>query len=147
MKETIGNTFVIKLVIVFTLLFSAFLALAISCNKVFKMKNEVLSIIEKYEGINDTSLSVINNYLDANGYRTSGECFDDYMGIDNYESKASNVQSGKKYYYCYKENLMNNNNIDKKTYNVTLFYKFNLPFVGDLFIFKINGQTKSINNG
>ena len=53
MRETIGNTFIIKLVIVFTLLFSAFLALAISYNKVFRMKNEVLSIIEKYEGINE----------------------------------------------------------------------------------------------
>ena len=49
MRETIGNTFIIKLVIVFTLLFSAFLALAISYNKVFRMKNEVLSIIEKYD--------------------------------------------------------------------------------------------------
>ena len=115
------------------------------CNLNFS-KYSMLSCIT-WNSLLHTSLSVINNYLDANGYRTSGECFDDYMGIDNYESKASNVQSGKKYYYCYKENLMNNNNINKKTYNVTLFYKFNLPFVGDLFIFKINGQTKSINNG
>ena len=84
MRETIGNTFIIKLVIVFTLLFSAFLALAISYNKVFRMKNEVLSIIEKYEGINDTSLNVINNYFYSNGYTTTNGCPDDYMGVNNF---------------------------------------------------------------
>ena len=152
MKETIGNTFVIKLVIVFTLLFSAFLALAISYNKVFRMKNEVLSIIEKYEGINDTSLNVINNYFYSNGYTTTNGCPDDYMGVNNFEEEAVEAVSGEKYYFCYKETKVRSNNgananIKKKVYDVIVFYKFYLPIVGDIFTFNIKGQTKTINVG
>ena len=153
MRETVGNTFIIKLIIVFTLLFSAFLALAISYNKVFKMKNEVLSIIEKYEGINDTSLNIINNYFYANGYTITSSCPDGYMGVNNFEEEAVEAVSGEKYYFCYKENKdrlkdgLNNDknvNIKKKVYDVIVFYKFYLPIVGDIFTFNIKGQTKTI---
>lgn len=147
MRETVGNTFIIKLVIVFTLLFSAFLALAISYNKVFKMKNEVLSIIEKYEGVNDTSLNIINNYFYSNGYTTTSKCPDGYMGVNNFEGGAVEVNSSDKYYFCYKESRLTNANINKKVYDVIVFYKFYLPVVGDIFTFNVKGQTKSINMG
>lgn len=149
MRETVGNTFIIKLVIVFTLLFSAFLALAISYNKVFRMKNEVLSIIEKYEGINDTSLNVINNYFNSNGYTTTNGCPDDYMGVNNFEGEAVAAVKGEKYYFCYQESeVISKNrkkaNINQKKYDVIVFYKFYLPVVGDIFTFNVKGQTKSI---
>ena len=49
MKEVYGSTWTLQLMIGFILLFVAFLTLTITYSKVFKLKNEVLSIIEKYE--------------------------------------------------------------------------------------------------
>ena len=65
MKSSITTTQVFKYVLLFTFLFAIFLALAITYNKVFKMKNETISIIEKYEGVvkGKKSLEIVNNYL------------------------------------------------------------------------------------
>ena len=149
MRETVGNTFIFKLIIVFTLLFSAFLALAISYNKVFRMKNQVISIIENYEGINDNTLSIINNYLDANGYKTQGECPDGFSGAKDFSGTFESASSEEKYYYCIKESNVqvrdeNKYNKYRKIYNLIIFYKFNLPMLGDFITFKIEGQTKTI---
>ena len=66
MRQAIGSTWILQLVIVFILIFVAFLALSINYTKAYKIKNELLSIIEKYEGVNsgeNGSISIINNYL------------------------------------------------------------------------------------
>lgn len=146
MRETVGNTFIIKLVVIFTFLFACFLSLAITYNKVFKLKNEVMTIVEKYEGVNDKALTVINNYLYTVGYTTKGKCPEGYKGISDYNSTTPvDVSSSEKYYYCYRELYDNdNNNIKYKKYDVVFFYRFNLPVIGDIITFKITGQTKNI---
>ena len=40
-----------QLVIIFTLIFVAFISLTINYTRAFKTKNELVSMIEKYEGI------------------------------------------------------------------------------------------------
>ena len=92
-----------KAVLIFTLIFAAFISLAIIYNKTYKIKNESLNIIQKYEGININSLTIINKYLKNNGYSHTGNCDADEYGIDDLEStNLSKSQSGKKYYYCLK---------------------------------------------
>ena len=45
MKNAISNVWLLGMVILFILLFSGYLAVSISYSKVFKIKNEVLTII------------------------------------------------------------------------------------------------------
>ena len=63
MRESIGSTWILQLIIVFILLFVSFLTLSLSYSKSYKVKNETLSVIEKYEGLTQDSVSIINNYL------------------------------------------------------------------------------------
>ena len=150
MRQSVGTTTLFQIVLAFTLLFSAFLAVAITYNKVFKLKNETIAIIEKYEGISSTSLEIINNYLKNNGYNTKLSCDKGEFGVSslevaNYEKASSNKQ----YYYCLKSYCSRDKKSCQKNssniyYEVKLFFKFNLPFLGELTTFKITGETKSI---
>ena len=56
MREVSGSTWVFQLMIIFILIFACFLCLVINYSKAYRVKNEVLSIIEKYEGMFPTWL-------------------------------------------------------------------------------------------
>lgn len=146
MKSTVTTTETFKYVLLFTFLFSAFLALAITYNRVFKQKNEIITIIEKYEGISDNSLKIINKYLITTNYSTTGECQVDDYGVKDLNSidLEKVTDSKEKYLYCLSDKVVTNENADKIYYNIKLFYKFNLPFIGELFTFRITGETKPI---
>ena len=53
MRQAIGTTWVMQLVIIFMLIFVAFLALTINYTKAFKIKNELITFIEKNEGVSE----------------------------------------------------------------------------------------------
>ncbi len=152
MKHSVSTTTIFSLIIVFTLIFSTFLALTITYNKIYKIKNETLLILEKYEG-RENSIELINNFLTSSGYRTKGRCEDGEMGIEDLSSVNFDNDLNKTYYYCLKSTVDNKNaNVtsnavnSSKTikYELRLFYKFNLPFIGDIFTFDITGETKDI---
>ena len=138
MKETIATTTIFKAILAFTILFSGFLAVAITYNRVYKLKNETISIIEKYEGISSKSIKIINNYLSNSGYDTLGNCEEREYGVadlsnDDYELAVEN----KKYYYCLNYYCKTDRckiddpktpNGNEIFYNTKLFFKFNLPF-------------------
>ena len=46
MKESISNVWLIGLVVSFILIFSCYIAITVDYSKAFKMKNEILSILE-----------------------------------------------------------------------------------------------------
>ena len=148
MREATGTTTSMKMAFAFTILFAAFLAIAITYNKAFKLKNEALSILEKYEGVTEKSLGIINNYLKNNGYRTKGGCTSDEFGVDSLDvSSYEKPANGKKYYYCISYYCNSNckiNGDNKIYYKFRLFFKFNLPFLGELTTYNINGETKPI---
>ena len=101
MREAIGTQTVFKTILIFTFLFSGFIAVAITYNKAYKIKNEVINILEKYEGVNSQSLTIINNYLDNSGYVAKNRCEEgEYGVIDLTNSKYELSNSNKLYFYC-----------------------------------------------
>lgn len=150
MRQSIGATWILQLVIIFMLIFVGFLALTINYTKAFKMKNEIVTIIEKYEGIStkaEGSIELINNYLKYYNYQTMGTCEEGYYGVTNLNSTSvSPVSDKNKYYYCIRKvNASSSTFHDRVNYEIVTFFKFNLPFVGDLFTFRVNGSTIDIN--
>lgn len=135
MRETIGTSWVYGLALTFTLLFSGFLVLIINYSQVFIYKNDVVEILEKYEGYTETSQTIINNYLSTSGYKTKGSCPEGYYGATDLEGSGNTNSSGT-YYYCLK--------LDGTKYDVILFYKFNLPVIGDIITFQIGGETNNM---
>lgn len=174
MKEAISATWIIGLVTIFIFIFSGYLAVTISYSKTFKIKDEMLTIIEKHSGMTSNtgvsikskiktsedvtanlgSLQIISVYLYGMEYDSLGKCplkGDWYSVVDlgvslsgkvkptyfkNYNSKTS------KAYYCFRR--VNVTGTKYMYYDVKLFYKLNLPVLGDLFTFDVSGSTKRI---
>lgn len=150
MRQAIGSTWIMQLVIVFMLIFVAFLALTINYTKAYKIKNEMISILEKYEGPNsgeNRSILIINNYLRYNGYRTTGTCPMEAYGATSLESSTLvPVTKGDKYYYCIQRIDTSTQTFpNRASYELETFFKFNLPLLGDIFTFHVTGETIDIN--
>lgn len=155
MRHTISGTWIFMLVILFTLIFAAYIALTINYSRSFRVKNEVLSLIEKNEGFTDNGVKLINNYLTQSGYKTVGNCkqqsdavvygaksIDSSTGVANSIEKA---QPGAKYYYCFTKYTGYHSYFKTRAYyKITLFFHFDLPVLGDLYTFDVDGQTSEI---
>lgn len=150
MREAIGGTWITQLVIGFMLIFVAFLALSLNYTKAFKIKNELLTIIEKREGITTGTggtIDIINNYLKSNNYHVIKSCEVNSYGVTSLDSNAIELvtNSSKKYYYCIsKIKSPSNSNKGEVFYKVNVFFYFNLPVIGDIFKFDVNGSTGNI---
>ena len=154
MRTSTGSIWLIGLVVTFMLIFVSFLSLTISYNKVFKIKNEVLTFIEKYEGLKDGdkgSIQLINNYLTYNNYNAMHYCSVGDYGSRNLSSTNLELVSNKKekYYYCISKKNTKQSNMpklkDRAKYTVKFFYKLNLPVIGDILTFDVVGETIDIN--
>lgn len=146
MRETSGTTWTFQMIIFFILLFAAFLTLVLNYNKAYLVKNETLNIIEKYDGMTNDSINVLNSYLNGKGYKTRGNCppsedGEVWYGASSYDGTVSVVNSGSTYLYCYNIQKLDTGEI---YYNIRLFYRFNLPIIGDLKTFSIKGRSNSI---
>ena len=150
MKESIGATWVMQLVIAFIFLFVAFLAITISYSKSFKVKNEATSIIEKYGGFNDVSKGIIDGYLQSSGYSNRGHCNIDkngqIKGITDFGANPVDATKGGRYLYCVRKESIRDDVISNVYYEVTFFYKFDLPLVGNSVSFQITGKTTDMVN-
>lgn len=99
MKNAISNIWLLGIIIVFILIFAAYITITINYTQSFKYKNEVLNIIEKHHGmtnsagtrdsngcnvsgtsdctVNVGALQTITLYLRGNSYTAMGNCPDD----------------------------------------------------------------------
>ena len=147
MRESYGGMWITGLVVSFTFIFAAFLALSINYSKAFRVKNEVLSMIEKGEGVTSNTRKTIARYLVNNNYSTKGKCKGysygiDVKGINNYSITEN--PSGKYSLCVSKVKSVGPNFSNRAFYEVKLFFKFNLPVLGDFATFSVKGQTKDI---
>ena len=145
MRSSIGSTWLLQLMVIFIFLFAGFIILTINYSKTVKVKNELVNIVEKYEGINDTSVQVLNNYLYASGYIATGVCNQDgssgvYGAASLTDRTLEPAAAKKKYYYCVKKfkGLKGTS-----YYQISVFYKFNLPFLGAMSGFVVKGTTSN----
>lgn len=154
MRQAIGTTWILQLVIIFMLIFVAFLSLSLNYTKAFKIKNEIITTIEKYEGLTSSesktspgSIKIINNYLLYNHYGTMGECETGSFGSSNLESTTLEpAEKGTKFYYCVSKIDRSNRDLPSRAqYEIQIFFKFSLPVIGDLFTFTAEGSTIDIN--
>lgn len=143
MREAVGTTWIFQLVIIFILIFAAYLALTINYSRAFMVKNEALTIIEKYEGMQNRTIDTVNGYLQTSGYKEMGVCPSGWYGISNLDStKAEESSSNKKYYWCYtKIKGYNNTSPGRAYYKIRMFFKFELPVIGRLLTFDVDGKT------
>ena len=151
MRETIGSTWIFQLVIVFILLFASYLALTINYSKSFKVKNEVISIIERNEGLTDNGIKLVGSYLTGSSYNTIGHCPAGWIGAKNLEGAVTSLEyvsdTNTNYYYCI-DKITGYHSVypNRSYYKLRLFFKFDLPVLGQISTFNVDGQTSEIDH-
>ncbi len=152
MKQSISSVWLLGIIIVFILIFACYITITINYTASFKLKNEVLTIIQKHHGMTYNkgkqvnsivrsgnkvtgevgAFQTINLYLRGNHYTAEGSCPNDGMiwyGVydlykDNLGASANyeKAAKGKKYYYCFSKYGTGS---EKIKYN-TIYYKVRL---------------------
>lgn len=149
MRESIGGAWLVGIVIVFVVLFTGYLALSVNYSKAFKVKNEIISLIEENEGLTDKTQEKIVKYLNSTGYYVYGKCSaidEDYLeGTVNGKLVGYEKQGNTdKYKYCVYERSIENDTLNRKYYRVTVFFKFDIPLLDSVFTFPVTGESKAV---
>lgn len=147
MKDAFGGTYMLRILIIFFVIYISFMTVAIGFARAFRVKNNVINIIEdptyRNEEItsdNDNSklLTAINVYLDKISYNYSSNT------DSNTDIKKKCTTNGGNYVsrgICVKKMESNN----KYYYEVTSYYLLESPLFGFELIVPITGETKIIN--
>ena len=139
MREAVGSTFLFKLMIFFIFFFASFLAIAINYSQAFSIKNQIINILEKSEGLNDTSKPSIVDLTINSGYHREVDC----RNTNDGESVSDGSRSAKG--VCIQK-LPSDASDSNRYYQVTTYVSFNFPIIGNLFTFPVRGETKIITN-
>ncbi len=141
MREVSGSTWTFQMIILFILIFACFLTLVLSYNKAYTIKNRMLTIIEKYEGVTEESGEIMNTFASQHSYKMKATCptDGDWWGAIDLDGNYEEAKAKTKYSYCFRKLSGSNNQV---YYQIQVFYKFNLPVIGDIATYRINGETR-----
>lgn len=145
MREAIGGTWLLGFVVLFIVLFSAYLAVSINYTKAFKVKNQIINIIEENEGYTTSVGNVASKTNDQlkNSNKTEDKIYYYIKDIgyatnkideDRCPDDAILFEGG----YCVKRICT----MHGAYYKVTSFIKIELPLIWQSLTIPINGETK-----
>ena len=155
MREAIGGTWIMGIVIVFVVLFSGFLAYSISYTKAFNVKNEIINYIEYREGfteaesvesVSDTDLDALvdSGYVNAKAYRYILRSGYNKETASNESVKCPDGGEKKPGGYCLKKICTTGDKNSNSYYKVTTFIALNIPLIGYTASIPISGETRTI---
>ena len=131
MRESFGGAFMLKLAITFLIIYVSFMAVAVNYAKAFRVKNQIINILEQnqYGGVkDDLTKNIIFDYLKDVHYNVgSVECPSDRR-LDAYG-------------FCIEGH---DNNQGSSYYRVTTYISIDFPFFGIKMTLPIRGETKTI---
>ena len=152
MKESIGYSVTINIVITFIIIIFAFLSSAIVYFKSNKASNIIVDAVQKYEGYNSAAEAEIRKKLKDLGYGSHAincsqtiEGNSDYVAgskvICTFEPKGAkpNINDGYCVYKCI-------DNSDYYYYKIRTNMMINIPIVGDMLDIPIYSNTDRIYN-
>lgn len=152
MRDAIGGSVVIAIIVVFVVLVLSYLAFNVNYTKAFRMKNKIIATYEEFDGNCNGSIDVpddstcqgiIAKYAKEIGYTPT-----------NLVCPGSPWKAAGRY-YCYKEVTVSqrtdatksvNEYKDKKYYKIGTIISIDIPIVKNLIpfsMFQITGDTKS----
>ena len=128
MRESIGGALLIKLVMFFIVIYVCFLGIGINYAITFRVKNQIINLIEAYEGY-ELAEPKIQEYIASVGYYRSS------VGNVSLDERCDNG-------YCIQELTSERG----KYYRVTTYVSFDFPIIGRITNFPVSGETKVIYN-
>ncbi len=148
MKEAIGGTWLFMIVILFLALFASYLCLSINYSRAFKVRDEIINIIENRKGIWDAhgtdtgAIAEIQDYLASVGHRADGVCDD---GFDGYNLSSKGITTNKPV-FCIKtiDSSTYKDVLTSRYYKVQVFYELDIPMFRQFFNSTIYGTTRRV---
>ena len=128
MRDAFGGAFSIKLMLIFLILYVSFICVAINYARAFRVKNEIINMIEQNEGYSEALDTRISSYLSSTGY------FVEYNNASTC-SQSEYKQPG----YCIKTV-----NTNPTYYRVETYMLFRLPIINIDFPIRVQGETRRI---
>jgi len=145
MRNAIAGTWVYATVLIFMVVLIAYVTIQINYAHAYEISENVIKAIEEYEGLNKKSLDRIDKAL-SNNHTVVGGCKEGEYGIVVGTSGTIKVDTKPKgkYSVCVNRTSLAVNGVTKCYYQTTIFFSFNLPVLGDLYSFKIPGETTGL---
>lgn len=141
MREALGSYLNYVVLFVFLLLVTGFIALAMNYSKAYRMKNTILTALEKNEGnVNQNVENTISERASSLGYRIPSSTLEDWRGegADN-SSYTCITNEG----WCYKKNSSEK----FKSVDIVVFINVDIPVINKVIpksFFSMSGTTNSI---
>ena len=154
MKEAIGATWLLGIVLSFIALFSGYLAFSVNYSKAFRMKDGIVERIEKHGGPNKEAIEDIGDLMNEIAYSSKGKCSTFFNNNDlnwggvnrNQVTKAWDVSSGENFNYCLQrvDSFNTNGQLSASYYKVYVFFSISLPIINTGSFFNVTGETANI---
>ena len=146
MRDAIGGSTTLVIIVVFIVIALGYLAFNINYTKAFRMKDKIVTLYDDYDGncLNSSKCQQdIKTYAKQIGYSTD-------TGRSNF-MKCPSGYTAANGIYCYKKENVSKINDDKERYYYKIVTKINLEIpiiknVMDLRFFYIYGDTKTYKN-
>lgn len=145
MKESVGYTVTLNIVITFIVIVFAFLSGVLMYYKSYKVSNMVIYSLEKYEGYNELSSAEISAKLTSIGYNlTKTKCensVNDAAALDGVCKIQNDSVSGTCIYLC-----TDKDDTNYYYYKASTNMVFNIPIINDLINIPIYSNTNRMYN-
>lgn len=156
MRESIGATWIFSICLTFIVLFTAYLAISVNYAKSFRIKSDIISMIEENEGYNSDMDYNIEQYLLAQAYNANGYCETTLTARDDLHSdwvresciNISGDTSGRCNACIYRLSVKNDTEKcnNRAYYRVITFFKFDLPVVNYWTTFPVSGESRLVHD-
>ena len=165
MRDSITGAWLYSIVLVFMVFMIGFVAISINYNKMYKVKTNILNMIEEYQGVNSTSINAIEEYLASTstgkkkrcdsvksikGTRSDHSDGKNFVGINEDEYAYGEITSSyttNPFRVCITKTHVaksGNQKYDDNYYTVYMFFNITLPVFGDIYNMPVVGETNTI---
>ena len=147
MRDAIGQVFALQIILAFVLLINGYMAYSVNYTRAFRVKNQIVNIIEQYEGpYNDEAIEKINSYINRMTYEVPGRLTQDFLA--DYSGQDASCQNG----WCYVAHDVSVADGDGERqgtyYTVVTFVNINIPVVNNIIglgqFLRVEGETRTI---
>ncbi|MBE6159632.1 MAG: hypothetical protein E7157_01135 [Lactobacillales bacterium] len=142
MKQGVGMSFTINLIVIFIVVTFAFLVATLNYYKAYKVNNAISDSIEKYEGYNDLAITEINRKLTTLGYVNNKKGCDKNSKYGTLvKTDVTSEQSN--FSYCVYEQDTNDDT-GKFKYVIITYLNMNIPIINATLNLPVKTTTEPI---
>ena len=147
MRDAIGQVFTLQIILAFVLLINGYMAYSVNYTRAFRVKNQIVNIIEQYEGpYNDEGIEKINEYIDRMAYDVNNQQMINFQN-DNQGAECPGYNG-----WCYLEHKVSVDDADGerngKYYSIVTFVNIDIPVVNNILglgnFLQVVGETRTI---